>query len=57
MAVTRRGNSYLVSGKEARQIENYVFKKLDKKEKDKETQKEKAIWDKSLQKRKAILAC
>lgn len=56
MAITRRGNSCLVSGKEARRIENYVFKKLDKKEKDKESQKEKAICDKYLQKQKAMLA-
>ena len=55
MAVTRIGHSYLVSGKEARQIENYVFKR-SKKERDEELKKEKEIWKKSLQKRKAVSA-
>ena len=55
MAVTRIGHSYLVNGEEAKQIENYVFKR-SKKERDEDARKEKARWEKSLQKRKAILA-
>lgn len=55
MAVTRVGHSYLVDGEEAKQIENYVFKR-GKKERDEELKKEKEIWKKSLQKRKIVSA-
>ena len=52
MAVTQMGNSYLVSGKEAKRIENYVFKQ-SKQQRVKEIKKEREIWAKFLQKRKS----
>lgn len=40
--VTKVGNSYIVSGKDAKKIEKYVFKKTTKKD----IQKEIKSWDK-----------
>ena len=61
MAVTRIGTenpndciSYVVSGEEAKQLEHYLFER-SKDELEAEKRKNDELWEKSEQKRKAIL--